>query len=110
MPLDLGAKGSCHIGGNISTNAGGLRFIRYGSLHGNVLGLEVVLADGTILDMLTTLRKDNTGYDLKHLFIGSEGSLGVVTKVAVLTPAKLPATNVAFLSCNDYTSCQVHSP
>ncbi|KAG2640442.1 probable D-2-hydroxyglutarate dehydrogenase, mitochondrial isoform X3 [Panicum virgatum] len=106
MPLDLGAKGSCHIGGNISTNAGGLRFIRYGSLHGNVLGLEVVLADGTILDMLTTLRKDNTGYDLKHLFIGSEGSLGVVTKVAVLTPAKLPATNVAFLSCNDYTSCQ----
>ncbi|KAG2632173.1 hypothetical protein PVAP13_2NG066800 [Panicum virgatum] len=103
MPLDLGAKGSCQIGGNISTNAGGLRFIRYGSLHGNVLGLEVVLADGTILDMLTTLRKDNTGYDLKHLFIGS---LGVVTKISVLTPAKLPATNVAFLSCNDYTSCQ----
>nr|CAB3455894.1 unnamed protein product [Digitaria exilis] len=115
MPLDLGAKGSCHIGGNISTNAGGLRFIRYGSLHGNVLGLEAVLADGTILDMLTTLRKDNTGYDLKHLFIGtkyttyrsgSEGSLGVVTKISVLTPAKLPSTNVAFLSCNDYTSCQ----
>ncbi|CAN6209534.1 unnamed protein product [Urochloa humidicola] len=106
MPLDLGAKGSCHIGGNISTNAGGLRFIRYGSLHGNVLGLEVVMADGTILDMLTTLRKDNTGYDLKHLFIGSEGSLGVVTKISVLTPAKLPSNNVAFLSCNDYTSCQ----
>ncbi|KAG8080945.1 hypothetical protein GUJ93_ZPchr0007g5403 [Zizania palustris] len=106
MPLDLGAKGSCHIGGNISTNAGGLRFIRYGSLHGNVLGLEVVLADGTVLDMLTTLRKDNTGYDLKHLFIGSEGSLGVVTKAAILTPAKLPSTNVAFLSCNDYMSCQ----
>ncbi|KAL6647298.1 hypothetical protein ACP70R_014735 [Stipagrostis hirtigluma subsp. patula] len=106
MPLDLGAKGSCHIGGNISTNAGGLRFIRYGSLHGNVLGLEVVLANGTVLDMLTTLRKDNTGYDLKHLFIGSEGSLGVVTKISVLTPAKLPSTNVAFLSCNDYISCQ----
>ncbi|CAN6222504.1 unnamed protein product [Urochloa humidicola] len=106
MPLDLGAKGSCHIGGNISTNAGGLRFIRYGSLHGNVLGLEVVMADGTILDMLTTLRKDNTGYDLKHLFIGSEGSLGVVTKISVLTPAKLPSNNVAFLSCNDYASCQ----
>ncbi|XP_062187023.1 probable D-2-hydroxyglutarate dehydrogenase, mitochondrial [Phragmites australis] len=106
MPLDLGAKGSCHIGGNISTNAGGLRFIRYGSLHGNVLGLEVVLANGTVLDMLTTLRKDNTGYDLKHLFIGSEGSLGVVTGISVLTPAKLPSTNVAFLSCNDYISCQ----
>ncbi|KAM0901873.1 hypothetical protein ACQ4PT_019672 [Festuca glaucescens] len=106
MPLDLGAKGSCQIGGNISTNAGGLRFIRYGSLHGNVLGLEVVLANGTVLDMLTTLRKDNTGYDLKHLFVGSEGSLGIVTKVSILTPAKLPSTNVAFLSCNDYMSCQ----
>ncbi|KAG5517803.1 hypothetical protein RHGRI_038241 [Rhododendron griersonianum] len=70
MPLDLGAKGSCQIGGNVSTNAGGLRFVRYGSLHGNVLGLEAVLANGTVLDMLGTLRKDNTGYDLKHLFIG----------------------------------------
>lgn len=61
MPVDLGAKGSCQIGGNVSTNAGGLRLLRYGSLHGNVLGLEVVLPDGTILDQLTTLRKDNTG-------------------------------------------------
>ncbi|ONH96970.1 hypothetical protein PRUPE_7G162700 [Prunus persica] len=80
MPLDLGAKGSCQIGGNVSTNAGGLRLVRYGSLHGNVLGLEVVLADGNVIDMLGTLRKDNTGYDLKHLFIGSEGSLGIVSK------------------------------
>jgi D-2-hydroxyglutarate dehydrogenase len=109
MPLDLGAKGSCQIGGNVSTNAGGLRFVRYGSLHGNVLGLEVVLANGTVLDMLATLRKDNTGYDLKHLFIGSEGSLGIVTKVSILTPAKLPSVNVAFLACNDYLSCQVRS-
>lgn len=61
MPLDLGAKGSCHIGGNVATNAGGLRFLRYGSLHGSVLGLEVVLPDGRILDGLSTLRKDNTG-------------------------------------------------
>jgi FAD/FMN-containing dehydrogenase len=61
MPLDLGAKGSCHIGGNVATNAGGLRFLRYGSLHGNVLGLEVVLPDGRVLDGLSTLRKDNTG-------------------------------------------------
>ncbi|XP_078180819.1 FAD-linked oxidases family protein [Carex rostrata] len=106
MPLDLGAKGSCQIGGNVSTNAGGLRFVRYGSLHGNVLGLEVVLANGTVLDMLGTLRKDNTGYDLKHLFIGSEGSLGIVTKVSILTPAKLPSVNVALLACNDYLSCQ----
>lgn len=76
MPLDLGAKGSCHIGGNVSTNAGGLRYVRYGSLHGNVLGMEMVLADGTIVDSLSTLRKDNTGYDIKQLFIGAEGTLG----------------------------------
>ncbi|KAL6988830.1 D-2-hydroxyglutarate dehydrogenase, mitochondrial, variant 2 [Sarracenia purpurea var. burkii] len=106
MPLDLGAKGSCHIGGNVSTNAGGLRFIRYGSLHGNVLGLEAVLANGTVVDMLGTLRKDNTGYDLKHLFIGSEGSLGIITKVSILTPPKLSSVNLAFLACKDYLSCQ----
>ncbi|KAG1347473.1 D-2-hydroxyglutarate dehydrogenase, mitochondrial [Cocos nucifera] len=106
MPLDLGAKGSCQIGGNVSTNAGGLHFIRYGSLHGNILGLEVVLADGTVLDMLGTLRKDNTGYDLKHLFIGSEGSLGIVTKVSILTPPKLLSTNLALLACKDFLSCQ----
>ncbi|XAR57934.1 D-2-hydroxyglutarate dehydrogenase [Bertholletia excelsa] len=106
MPLDLGAKGSCQIGGNVSTNAGGLRLVRYGSLHGNVLGLEAVLANGTVLDMLGMLRKDNTGYDLKHLFIGSEGSLGIVTKVSILTPPKLSSVNIAFLACKDYLSCQ----
>ncbi|XP_031400845.1 D-2-hydroxyglutarate dehydrogenase, mitochondrial-like isoform X1 [Punica granatum] len=106
MPLDLGAKGSCQIGGNVSTNAGGLRLLRYGSLHGNVLGLEAVLANGEVLDMLGTLHKDNTGYDLKHLFIGSEGSLGIVTKVSILTPPKLSSVNVAFLACKDYFSCQ----
>ncbi|CAN0541901.1 unnamed protein product, partial [Ectocarpus sp. 8 AP-2014] len=74
MPLDLGAKGSCQIGGNISTNAGGLRLLRYGSLHGSVLGLEVVLADGTVLDLLSANRKDNTGYALRHLFVGAEGT------------------------------------
>lgn len=63
FPLDLGAKGSCHLRGNVATNAGGLRFLRYGSLHGNILGLEAVLADGTIVDSLSTLRKNNTGYD-----------------------------------------------
>ncbi|XP_008048023.1 D-2-hydroxyglutarate dehydrogenase, mitochondrial [Carlito syrichta] len=99
MPLDLGAKGSCHIGGNVATNAGGLRFLRYGSLHGTVLGLEVVLADGTILNCLTSLRKDNTGYDLKQLFIGSEGTLGVITAVSILCPPKPKAVNVAFLGC-----------
>ncbi|XP_062050484.1 D-2-hydroxyglutarate dehydrogenase, mitochondrial isoform X3 [Lepus europaeus] len=99
MPLDLGAKGSCHIGGNVATNAGGLRFLRYGSLRGTVLGLEVVLVDGTVLDCLTTLRKDNTGYDLKQLFIGSEGTLGVITAVSILCPPKPKAVNVAFLGC-----------
>ncbi|KAL5557622.1 hypothetical protein UlMin_039858 [Ulmus minor] len=106
MPLDLGAKGSCQIGGNVSTNAGGLRLVRYGSLHGNVLGIEAVLANGDVLDLLGTLRKDNTGYDLKHLFIGIEGSLGIVTKVSILTPPKLSSVNLAFLACKDYFSCQ----
>ncbi|KAM6178893.1 D-2-hydroxyglutarate dehydrogenase, mitochondrial isoform 1-T1 [Rhynchocyon petersi] len=99
MPLDLGAKGSCHIGGNVATNAGGLRFLRYGSLHGSILGLEVVLANGTVLNCLTSLRKDNTGYDLKQLFIGSEGTLGVITAVSILCPPKPKAVNVAFLAC-----------
>ncbi|OBZ79472.1 D-lactate dehydrogenase [cytochrome] 2, mitochondrial [Grifola frondosa] len=95
VPLDLGAKGSCQIGGNVSTNAGGLRLLRYGSLHGSVLGLEVVLPDGTILDQLTTLRKDNTGYDLKQLFIGAEGTLGVVTGVSILAaPAPQASNNI----------------
>ncbi|KAF8101562.1 hypothetical protein N665_0204s0058 [Sinapis alba] len=106
MPLDLGAKGSCHIGGNVSTNAGGLRLIRYGSLHGTVLGLEAVTANGNVLDMLGTLRKDNTGYDLKHLFIGSEGSLGIVTKVSILTQPKMSSVNLAFIACKDFLSCQ----
>ncbi|KAG8733435.1 hypothetical protein FRC11_006236 [Ceratobasidium sp. 423] len=86
IPLDLGAKGSCQIGGNVSTNAGGLRVLRYGSLHGSVLGLEIVLPNGEILDQLSTMRKDNTGYDLKQLFIGAEGTLGVVTAVSIQCP------------------------
>uniref|UniRef100_A0A673T1L3 D-2-hydroxyglutarate dehydrogenase, mitochondrial n=1 Tax=Suricata suricatta TaxID=37032 RepID=A0A673T1L3_SURSU len=102
MPLDLGAKGSCHIGGNVATNAGGLRFLRYGSLHGTVLGLEVVLADGTVLNCLSAPRKDNTGYDLKQLFIGSEGTLGVITAVSILCPPKPRAVNVAFLESPFY--------
>ncbi|KAI8380965.1 uncharacterized protein BYT42DRAFT_494162 [Radiomyces spectabilis] len=106
MPLDLGAKGSCHIGGNIATNAGGLRLLRYGSLHGTVLGLEVVLADGTVLDNMSTLRKDNTGYDLKQLFIGSEGTIGVITGVSILTPHRSKAVNVAMLGLNSFEDVQ----
>ncbi|KYO24805.1 inhibitor of growth protein 5 [Alligator mississippiensis] len=103
MPLDLGAKGSCHIGGNVATNAGGLRLLRYGSLRGTVLGLEVVLANGSVLNCLASLRKDNTGYDLKQLFIGSEGTLGVITAVSILCPRKPMAVNLAFLGCQSFS-------
>lgn len=106
MPLDLGAKGTCQIGGNVSANAGGLRLLRYGSLHGTVLGIEAVLADGTVVDCLSTMRKDNTGYDLKQLFIGSEGTLGVVTKVSILTPPRSASVNVALLGCEDFAAVQ----
>lgn len=78
-PVSLGAEGSCQIGGNIATNAGGTGVLRYGNTRENVLGLEVVLSDGRIWDGLYRLRKNNTGFDLKHLFIGSEGTLGVIT-------------------------------
>ncbi|RXG72720.1 D-2-hydroxyglutarate dehydrogenase, mitochondrial, partial [Armadillidium vulgare] len=102
VPLDLGAKGSCHIGGNVSTNAGGLRLVRYGSLHGSVLGVEAVLASGEIVDCLSTMKKDNTGYSLKHLFIGSEGTLGIVTRVSIHCVTKPQATSVAFLGLDTF--------
>jgi D-2-hydroxyglutarate dehydrogenase len=104
MPLDLGAKGSCQIGGNVATNAGGLRFLRYGSLHGSVLGLEVVTADGRMLDMLSCLKKDNVGYDAKQLFIGSEGTLGVITKGAIQAVPKT-SRQVAMLLAPSYAAC-----
>lgn len=91
FPLDLGARGSCAIGGNISTNAGGNEVIRYGMTRNLVLGLEAVLADGTVLTSLNRMLKNNAGYDLKHLFIGSEGTLGVVTR-AVLRLYPRPLT------------------
>ncbi len=83
FPLALGAQGSCQIGGNISTNAGGLNVLRYGMMRELVLGLEVVLPDGRVLGALSGLRKDNTGYDLKQLFIGAEGTLGIVTAASL---------------------------
>lgn len=79
FPLSLAAEGSCHIGGNLSTNAGGTNVLRYGNTRDLVLGIEVVLADGRVFDGLRGLRKDNTGYDLKQLFIGAEGTLGFIT-------------------------------
>uniref|UniRef100_A0A2A4J6D8 D-2-hydroxyglutarate dehydrogenase, mitochondrial n=1 Tax=Heliothis virescens TaxID=7102 RepID=A0A2A4J6D8_HELVI len=102
MPLDLGAKGTCHIGGNASTNAGGLRLLRYGNLHGSILGIEAVKADGTIIDCLRSLKKDNTGYHLKHLFIGSEGTLGFVTKVAIHCPVLPKAVNLGFFGVKTF--------
>eukprot|EP00823_Brevimastigomonas_motovehiculus_P006969 TRINITY_DN5992_c0_g1_i1.p1 TRINITY_DN5992_c0_g1~~TRINITY_DN5992_c0_g1_i1.p1 ORF type:complete len:517 (+),score=91.97 TRINITY_DN5992_c0_g1_i1:61-1551(+) len=102
FPLDLGAKGSCMIGGNIATNAGGTRFFRYGSLRQNVLGLQVVLADGRIIDQLSTLRKNTTGYDIKQFFIGSEGTLGVITAASVLCIKKPKSTQVALLGLNSF--------
>ena len=102
IPLDLGAKGKCQIGGNVSTNAGGLRLVRYGSLRGTVLGMEIVLADGRVLDLLKTLRKDNTWYDLKQLFIGAEGTLGIITKVALVAPPKPNAVGVLFAGVSSF--------
>lgn len=106
FPLDLGAKGSCHIGGNVATNAGGLRLLRYGSLHGNVLGIEAVLPDGTIVDDLSKLRKNNTGYDLKQLFIGGEGTIGIITGISILCPQRPKAVNVAFFGLESYEKVQ----
>src|SRR6201994_389007 len=83
FPLSLASEGSCTIGGNIATNAGGTHVLRYGMTRALVLGLEVVKADGTVLDLMRALHKDNTGYDLKQLFIGSEGTLGVITAASL---------------------------
>jgi D-2-hydroxyglutarate dehydrogenase len=108
VPLDLGAKGACMIGGNVATNAGGLRVVRYGTLHSNVLGLEVVQADGTVLDMLRTLKKDNCGYHLPHLFIGSEGTLGIITKVAIALALKPASTAVLWVKVSYSSTIQSH--
>ncbi|QJQ96588.1 MULTISPECIES: FAD-binding oxidoreductase [Halomonadaceae] len=83
FPLDLGARGSCTIGGNIATNAGGTRVILYGMMRQQVLGLEAVLADGSVISSLNRMLKNNAGYDLKQLFIGSEGTLGIVTRAVL---------------------------
>ena len=98
FPLSLGAEGSCQIGGNVATNAGGTSVLRYGNTRDLVLGLEVVLPDGRVWDGLRTLRKNNTGYDLKHLFIGAEGSLGIITKVAIKIFPSLPNLTCALVS------------
>ena len=103
FPLDLAAKGSCQIGGNIATNAGGVKLIRYGGTREQVLGLEVVLASGEILDMNVALRKNNSGYDLKHLFIGSEGTLGIVTKAVLRLMPKPKNLQLAVMATDQFT-------
>jgi FAD/FMN-containing dehydrogenase len=101
LPLSLGAEGSCLLGGNLSTNAGGLNVIRYGMARELVLGLEVVLADGRVLETLTGLRKDNTGYDIKSLFLGAEGTLGVITAACVKLYPALRSRATAFAAVRD---------
>jgi len=101
FPLSLGAEGSCRIGGNLSTNAGGVQVLRYGNARDLVLGLEVVLADGRIWDGLRALRKDNTGYDLKHLFIGAEGTLGIITAAVLKTFPRPKAIATAICAAKD---------
>ena len=102
LPLDLGARGSATIGGMVSTNAGGTRVLRFGMMRELVLGLEAVLADGTIIDARRKLVKNNTGYDLKHLFIGSEGTLGLVTGVVLRLRPKPHSHNTALVALDDF--------
>lgn len=102
IPLDLGARGSCAIGGNLSTNAGGNRVIRYGMAREMVLGIEVVLPDGQVVTSLNKMLKNNAGYDLKHLFIGSEGTLGVITRAVLRLYPKPGCTMAALCGLSSY--------
>jgi FAD/FMN-containing dehydrogenase len=102
FPLDLGGRGSCQIGGNLSTNAGGNRVLRFGMARELVLGLEAVLADGTVISALSKVIKNNTGYDLRQLFIGSEGTLGIITAVVLRLFAKARAICTGLCAVDDY--------
>ena len=101
FPLSLGSEGTCQLGGNLSTNAGGIHVLRYGMMRELVLGLEVALADGRLLSSLGTLRKDNTGYDVKALFLGAEGTLGIITAASLKLFPKLRAFAAAFAAVPD---------
>ena len=101
FPLSLGSEGSCQLGGNLSTNAGGTSVLRYGMARDLVLGLEVVLADGRILESLSSLRKDNTGYDVKSLFLGAEGTLGIITAASVKLFPMIRDRATAFVAVSD---------
>ncbi len=97
FPLSLGAEGSCTIGGNLSTNAGGTAALAYGIARELMLGVEVVLADGRVLNLLRKLKKDNTGYDLRHIFVGAEGTLGIITAAVLKLFPRPRAVETAFI-------------
>ncbi len=99
FPVDFGARGSCTIGGAVATNAGGINVLRYGMMRNVVLGLEAVLADGTVISSMNQMLKNNTGYDLKQLFIGSEGTLGIVTRVVVRLFPMPVSRDTAMFAC-----------
>jgi len=102
FPLDLGGRGTAQVGGNASTNAGGNRVLRYGMMRDLVLGVEAVLADGTIISSLNTMIKNNAGYDLKHLFLGSEGTLGVITRLVLRLFPKPRSIATALVAVEDF--------
>jgi FAD/FMN-containing dehydrogenase len=102
FPVDIGARDNCTLGGNVSTNAGGTKVIRYGMIRDSVLGLEAVLADGTVISSMNRFIKNNSGFDLKHLFIGTEGTLGVVTRLVFRLSVKPRSHNVALLACRRF--------
>ena len=104
--LDIGGRGSCQIGGNIATNAGGNQVIRYGTTRQLILGLEAVLADGTILSSMNSMLKNNAGYDLKQLFIGSEGTLGVITRAVLRLHPKMQYSATAICALRDYPAVE----
>ncbi len=102
FPVDIGARGNCMLGGNVATNAGGTKVIRYGMMRDSVLGLEAVLADGTIISSMNRYIKNNSGFDLKHLFIGTEGVLGIITRIVFRLVVKPRSHNVALLACTSF--------
>ena len=102
FPLDLGARGSCTIGGNIATNAGGINVLRYGMMRNLVLGLEVVLADGTIVSSMNQMLKNNAGYDIKQMFIGSEGTLGIITRAVLKLYPEPVSSETSLIACTSY--------
>src|SRR6185436_19987409 len=105
FPLSLAAEGSCTIGGNLATNAGGTQVLRYGNARDLCLGLEVVTAAGEVWNGLAGLRKDNTGYDLRDLFIGSEGTLGIITAATLKLHPRPAARLTALAACASLAQC-----